>query len=344
MQLKKENFPTIPSLMKSFMDVDSVPTIPHLIEEVPDFKSFIEDSICDGEDALVGHTKAQQFKFYLNAAGVPIMKYKFYCTDSDWLPEEGIKLWKEESEGQSLWPRGQPLPVVHLPMRTVDEIYKGLSGFIKYWETLCNEDGSGEARRRFEHLVLYWRAVNATLKEPIEPSAELKDGFWPSTRVETTEEDELDDEGEVREEFAEDDAFVGNLRNRPNPSFRVARDVYEGYFLALRPASEDPKPIWIARALSDPFSNPEHPNCIKIQYFKPTSRERDVQDFYHGWDSTKGLRWKVDDTEDPVWENTNSLVTAWKSRVKKDTIECVLKIPSAQVEVIKGTLPSFDAE
>ena len=74
MQLKKENFPTIPSLMKSFMDVHSVPTIPHLIEEVPDFKSFIEGSICDGEDALVGHTKAQQFKFYLNVAGVPIMK------------------------------------------------------------------------------------------------------------------------------------------------------------------------------------------------------------------------------------------------------------------------------
>jgi len=55
MQLKKENFPTIPS----FMDVDSMPTIPHLIEEVPNFKAFIEGSICEGKDALVGHTKAQ---------------------------------------------------------------------------------------------------------------------------------------------------------------------------------------------------------------------------------------------------------------------------------------------
>ena len=33
MLLKKENFPTIPALMKSFMDVESIPTIPHLIEE-----------------------------------------------------------------------------------------------------------------------------------------------------------------------------------------------------------------------------------------------------------------------------------------------------------------------
>ena len=57
MLLKKENFPTIPALMKSFMDVESIPTIPHLIEEVPDFKSFIEGAILDKEEVLVGHTK-----------------------------------------------------------------------------------------------------------------------------------------------------------------------------------------------------------------------------------------------------------------------------------------------
>ena len=38
MLLKKENFPTIPALMKSFMDVESIPTIPHLIKEVPDLR------------------------------------------------------------------------------------------------------------------------------------------------------------------------------------------------------------------------------------------------------------------------------------------------------------------
>jgi hypothetical protein len=41
MLLKKDNFPTIPLLMKSFMEVESIPTIPHLIEEVLDFKGFI---------------------------------------------------------------------------------------------------------------------------------------------------------------------------------------------------------------------------------------------------------------------------------------------------------------
>ena len=95
MQLKKENFPTIPSLMKSFMDVDSVPTVPHLIEEVSDFKAFIEGSLLDGDASLTGHTKAQLFKFYLNSTGVPIMKYKHYCTNSDWLPSEGEGMVKD---------------------------------------------------------------------------------------------------------------------------------------------------------------------------------------------------------------------------------------------------------
>ena len=59
MALKKESFPTIPLLMKSFMDIETVPTIPHLIEEVPNFKKFIENGIADGENTLLGHIKAQ---------------------------------------------------------------------------------------------------------------------------------------------------------------------------------------------------------------------------------------------------------------------------------------------
>ena len=104
MFLKKENFSTIPSLMKSFMDIESIPTIPHLIGEVPDFKGFIEGAFVDGDESLVGHSKPQQVKFYLDSNGVPVMKYKLLCTDLEWLGEDGrgIKLWKEDSEGRSL--------------------------------------------------------------------------------------------------------------------------------------------------------------------------------------------------------------------------------------------------
>ena len=112
MALKEESFPTIPLLMNSFMDVEEILTIPHLIEEVPDFKKFIEDGIAVGENALLSHMKAQQFKFYVDASGCPVMKCKVLCTDDDWLPQEGgIKLWKDDLQGRAMWPRRFPIAV-----------------------------------------------------------------------------------------------------------------------------------------------------------------------------------------------------------------------------------------
>ena len=63
-KLKGTDYPTLPLLMKSFIDTESRPVIPHLIEEVPDFKKFVEGYLCTGRDALAGHINAQQFKFY----------------------------------------------------------------------------------------------------------------------------------------------------------------------------------------------------------------------------------------------------------------------------------------
>ena len=127
MALKKESFSTIPLLMKSFMDVEAIPTIPHHIEEVLDFKKFIEGGIVVGENALLGHTKAQQFKFYVDVSGCPMMKYKLFCTDDDWLPRDGgIKLWKDDLQGRAMWPHGFPIVVQPSSMRNIDEIKRGL--------------------------------------------------------------------------------------------------------------------------------------------------------------------------------------------------------------------------
>ena len=45
--------------MKLFMDVDKVPIIPHLIEEVSDFKGFIAPFIASDDEILEGHENAQ---------------------------------------------------------------------------------------------------------------------------------------------------------------------------------------------------------------------------------------------------------------------------------------------
>ena len=43
----------------------------------------------------MGHTKVHQFKFYVDSSGTPVLKYKIYCHDEEWLPKgegNGIKL------------------------------------------------------------------------------------------------------------------------------------------------------------------------------------------------------------------------------------------------------------
>ena len=117
--------------MKSFMDVDKVPVIPHLVEKVPDFKRFIALVIASDDESLEGHGSAQQFKFYKHSSGWPMMQYKISCTDSDWLPkEDGIKLWKEDDFGKPLLPGGEPLPLARNYMKNLDDIVKGLGSFI----------------------------------------------------------------------------------------------------------------------------------------------------------------------------------------------------------------------
>ena len=100
---------------------------------MPDFKGFIQDSIREGDEAIVGHTKAQQFKFYVDSTRSHVMKYKRFCTDMYLLPKEGseMQLWQEDSEGRTLWPRRVPPPVVLSLMRNLEDVFKGIFGLGK---------------------------------------------------------------------------------------------------------------------------------------------------------------------------------------------------------------------
>ena len=92
-KLRGTDYPTLPLLMKSFIDIESCLVIRHLIEEVPDFKKFVEGYLCTRCDALTGHTNAKQFKFYRNANCWLLIQYKLLCTNNKWLPKEGGGIW-----------------------------------------------------------------------------------------------------------------------------------------------------------------------------------------------------------------------------------------------------------
>lgn len=69
--------------MKCFLDVKFILIIIRFVE-VSYFKGFIEGSFKHGDEALDGHTKAQQFKFFLDSNGCSVVKYKISHTDVDW--------------------------------------------------------------------------------------------------------------------------------------------------------------------------------------------------------------------------------------------------------------------
>ena len=58
-RLRENDYPILPMLMKSFMDAETEPIIPHLIEKVHNFKAFVDGYLCSRNGAFQGHTNAQ---------------------------------------------------------------------------------------------------------------------------------------------------------------------------------------------------------------------------------------------------------------------------------------------
>ena len=108
MKLHEEDFSTIPLLLKSYIDLNNMPMILHMIEEISNFKAFIKLYMLKGGDRLVDQTKTQQFLFYMKNDGVPGMHFKLLCITLNWAPEEGILLWRQDKEGIYLLTDGKP--------------------------------------------------------------------------------------------------------------------------------------------------------------------------------------------------------------------------------------------
>ena len=350
-KLKTNDYPTIPRLMKSFMDCETQPVIPHFIEEVPDFKQFVQGYLGTSGDYLEGHSKAQQFKFHMDSEGWPIMEYKNVCNEVEWLPKggKGIRLWSATEDGRPNVPTGDPRPLPPHPMKALLEIKKGLSGLLGLWKEMADAENSGEFRSKNESLVEYWTTVRVALDEPLEARAELKDGFWPKSEISLDDSDRRQEDGSLQEGQAEDVAFVGLRKDRPRPSFRVDKDTHAGYMVAVRPADGDPKPFWLARAITAPSPDPGHRQQIQIQYWTPASGRHINMDSYEGWDTKEGNVWREDFVIPAAWSNTDCLMTAWKPRGKRigdDQPQAITKvsIPKTQIGIIKDSVAAFESQ
>ena len=122
----------------------------------------------------------------------------------------------------------------------------------------------------------------------------LLDGFWLALRIAPDDTDQMERNGTFHEEDAEDAPFVGRRRDCPRPSFRVNRDTHAGSFIVVCPANGDPKPFWLARAITTSSLDPGHMHMIKIQYWTPTSNRHTNIETYAGWDIKQGNVWRDD--------------------------------------------------
>ena len=162
----------------------------------------------------MGHTKVYQFKFYMDSIRTQIMKYKIYCHNEEWLPKgegNGIKLWKEDLEGRSLWPRGVPDALKPETMLYLSKVVKGLLGFINHWERSSQE--SVELHRLNEPLSYNWHDVRDALSLPMDMPISLQNGFWPSTHIAHAVEDEFKEEGDIREECKAEKLYQSPISN-----------------------------------------------------------------------------------------------------------------------------------
>ena len=158
----------------------------------------------------------------------------------------------------------------------------------------------------------------------------------------------MEDDGTVREEYAENAPFVGRRRDCPRPSFCIGRDVYASYFVVVRPAQDDPKPFWLARAITNPNLDPGHLHMIRIQYWTPIASRHINLNTYAGWDTKEGNAWREDRAIKPDWSNMDCIMTAWKPRRKKTTFNAPqviarVTIPKAQINIINAFVAAFES-
>jgi len=69
-------------LKKTFMFFQDRPFILQLIQEILDFKSWVNGYLNDGLNVLVNHMDLHLFRFSMNKVGWLVMQYKVFPTDA----------------------------------------------------------------------------------------------------------------------------------------------------------------------------------------------------------------------------------------------------------------------
>jgi hypothetical protein len=78
-----------------------------------------------------------------------------------------------------------------------------------------------------------------------------------------------------------------------------------------------------------------------MQYWTPVSGQQIYMDTYSGWDTKEGNMWREDRIFQPNWSHTDCIMTAWKPRIRVGTADPRIKIPKAQISIIKASVGAY---
>ena len=149
--------------------------------------------------------------------------------------------------------------------------------------------------------------------------------------------------GDVREEFAADNHYVGLAGEHSIPSFRVVVDCYKDYMVVVHFRDEEhPKSIWVVKTLSSPNFVPTSPTFqqIEVEYYRPSTKDQNVLCTCLGCDTKKCFKWTMDSTYKPIWINTDTILCAWKSC--KGSKSETMTIPQKHIDFAKDNLARIE--
>ena len=151
--------------------------------QVPDFKSFVQGYLCDGQDTLVGHSKPLQFHFFMQGE-LPVMQYKVHPKSPEWMPREGgIELWKKDAAGRPKLPTGcsNVVPIADF-VRDSPMVIQGIKGYLDFWQKWSTKkEKEHDSTKCIEPVILYWQNMIDELQKPTNKYTGKYVGFWPKT-------------------------------------------------------------------------------------------------------------------------------------------------------------------
>lgn len=338
--LRKQSIYTLSQLMDVF-DGCSQKSRPlsYLIQEVPDFKTFVEGYIPEGANELVGHSKPLQFRFS-NVGNYPMMHYKMHPRDQDWKPENGIEMWERGDDGTPKLPIGEPKVVpIMTHIKDVDLVVQGLKRFRDYWTRGKESVKEGSTfYNNIQPVIQYWESVIEKLQTSNRPYEQLKWGFWPTTRLTQSL---VNGDNEMQSENIDDNQelhYCGPRAARPREEFKPHMDIEFGMFMLIRPFDESECPIWLGSAASPIVSNvnDEHNMQVLVDWWQPVSRKRRPtlkEQYKDCW--TKSWKRNLDDPS--RWESVYSVLWSWKTN-KSAVDMATLKIPQIAINAARQNL------